>query len=126
MLQDQIDTLEKPAEDYCITQSGAVNATYVGKQFKLPAAGKCEAWYGFCHGCSPDNVQTGTACTASDGSHVSFVITTAYLLTNRQFDWIRLNLPAQTGSGNLNYLLVPDIVSYSASGGTCSSTIPVP
>jgi hypothetical protein len=130
VLQDQVDMLQKPVEDYCIHGVSSIDVTYVGKQFKIPAAGKCETWSGFCRsGCSPDNVQTGTACTASDGSHVSFVITTAYLASNRQWDWIRLDLPAQTGSGNTNNLQVGigDTISYSASAGTCSpATVPVP
>ena len=123
------------AADYCIHGVDVlaplgINVTYVGKGFKLPKADQCQDWSGFCSfGCSPDNVQTGTACTASDGSHVSFVITTAYLASNRQWDWIRLDLPAETGSGNTNHLSggIGDTHFYSASGGTCSpKTVPVP
>jgi hypothetical protein len=114
------------AADYCIKSSGVINVTYVGKIFQLPPKGACRAWSGFCAGCSPDNVQTGSACTASNGSHVSFVLTTAYILNNRQWDFIRLDLPAQSGSGNSNELSggTGATVSYSAKGGVC--TIPVP
>jgi hypothetical protein len=119
----------RAASDYCISLGPPISAgtTYVGKQFKLPMTGKCESWNGFCVGCSLDNVQTGTACTASDGSHVSFQLTTAYLATNRQFDWVRLDLPSETGGGNLNYLLATGTTEYSASGGPCGpASVPVP
>ena len=125
-LQQQVDVLKAPAKDYCIHGVGAIDVIYVGKQFKIPAAGKCETWSGFCSsGCSPDNVQTGTACTASDGSHVSFIINTAYLASNRQWDWIRLSLPSQTGSGNENNLQegIEDTQPYTATGETCSPAI---
>jgi hypothetical protein len=119
----------KAVDDYCINLGPPIaNGTkYVGKKLKLPKPGKCTAWQGYCVGCSPDNVQTGTACTASDGSHVSFQLTTAYLATNRQFDWVRLDLPEQRGNGNLNYLLAPGTTNYSATGAPCSpSPVPVP
>ena len=117
------------AADYCIEGVSSVNVTYVGKNFKVPAAGKCVDWFGFCSsGCSPDNLQTGTACTASDRSHVSFVITTAYAGGNRQWDWIRLDLPDETGNGNLKSSSdIGSIISYAAAGGTCDpKKVPVP
>jgi hypothetical protein len=112
------------ADDYCITLTGSVQATYVGKAFAPPTAGNCQAWLGFCYGgCSPDNVQTGVGCTASDGSNISFGLTTSYLAGNRQFDWVRLGLPGQSGSGNLNYQN-PSLgtTNYNASGGRCLKT----
>lgn len=118
------------AKDYCIHGVGNVNVTYVAQQFKIPGPGKCAAWMGFCSaGCSPDNLQTGTACTSSDKKHVSFVITTAYAASNRQWDWVRLDLPAQTGSGNLNDLSsgIGGTQNYNATGGFCSTQpVPVP
>jgi len=114
------------AADYCISQSGVVSSTYVGKNFTPPKAGECATWQGFCKGCSPDNVQTGVACTASNGSHVSFGITTFYLASNRQFDWVRLDLPGHTGSGNLNYQNPAlGTQNYTAKGAPCASQ-PVP
>jgi len=109
------------AADYCISQSGAISSIYVGKDFTPPKEGECKTWQGFCKGCSPDNVQTGVACTASNGSHLSFGLTTSYLLSNRQFDWIRLELPSHTGSGNLNYQN-PSLgtVNYTAKGAACA------
>ena len=108
--------------DYCIKQSGgSVGGTYVGIGFAIPKAGECATWRGFCSsGCSPDNVQTGVACTASNGSHVSFGLTIFYLASNRQFDWIRLDLPSETGSGNFNYENPAlGTTNYSAKGASC-------
>ena len=115
------------AADYCIKLSGSATSTYVGKGFTPPSSGTCKAWQGFCtNGCSPDNVQIGIACTASNNSHISFGITTYYLLSNRQFDFIRLNLPSHTGNGNFNYQN-PALgeTNYTAAGASCS-TVPVP
>jgi len=85
---------------------------------------------GFCQsGCSPDNVQTGTACTASNGSHVSLGITTFYSPSNRQWDWIRLGLPGLTGSGNMNNFQegIAKTVDYTASAVACNPpVVPVP
>ena len=110
------------AGDYCISNSGKVSSVYVGKDFMLPKSGACATWRGFCKtGCSPDNVQTGVACTASNGSHVSFGLTTYYLAGNRQFDWVRLDLPKGSGSGNFDYEN-PALGStnYTAKGASCS------
>lgn len=114
------------AGDYCITQGGGtVGGTYIGKDFKIPKAGKCANWLGECKGCSPDNVQAGVACTASNGSQVSFGLTTYYLASNRQFDWIRLDLPSSIGSGNLNYLQPTnppnETQNYTATGAYCAT-----
>jgi hypothetical protein len=115
------------ATDYCVSGSGAASPIYVGKDFTPPNPGECKGWQGFCKsGCSPDNVQTGVACTNSTGSHISFGLTTFYLASDRQFDWIRLDLPSQTGSGNFNYQN-PSLgtTNYNAKGAPCA-TEPVP
>jgi hypothetical protein len=117
------------AQDYCIEPGPPfVTSKYVGVGFKVPPPGKCVNWSGFCMGCSPDNVQTGTACTASSGSHVSFVITTAYLANNRQWDFVRLNLPSQTGRGNSNNLQtgIGSTTSYAKATGFGCAPPPVP
>lgn len=109
------------ASDFCITASGPIGAVYVGRALALPKAGQCVLWKGFCaSGCSPDNVQDGVACASSDGTHVSFGLTTYYLASNRQFDWVRLDLPGLSGGGNLNYLLSSGTTSYTAAGASCS------
>ena len=111
------------AQAYCIQLGPPVSTTtYVGLGFKVPPPGKCAAWLGFCTGCSPDNVQTGSACTASKGAHVSFVLTTAYLATNRQWDFVRLDLPSQKGSGNMNTFETGfgATISYPATGKACT------
>ena len=111
------------AADYCISLGGGVvSSIYVGKDFAPPKAGACTTWQGFCKGCSPDNVQTGVACTASNGSHVSFGITTFYLASNRQFDWVRLDLPGDSGSGNFNYQNPAlGTQNYTAKGAPCAN-----
>ena len=110
------------AADYCITLGAPLvqPTTYVGKNFTIPKAGECASWFGQCKGCSPDNVQNGVACTASNGSQVSFGITTFYMASNRQFDWIRLDRDG-TGSGNMNYLTpaTPPTQNYTAKGAIC-------
>ena len=114
--------------DYCIDRGGGVvGGTFVARNFNLPKSGECVKWEGFCaSGCSPDNVESGVACTASDGAHVSFGVTTYYSASNREFDWVRLDLPAETGSGNLNYQnpALPT-VDYTATGKPCSG-VPAP
>jgi hypothetical protein len=110
------------AADYCVTLGAPLGETYVGKAFTVPKAGDCVNWRGLCLGCSPDNVQSGVACTASNGSHVSLGITTYYLASNRQFDWIRLDLPGSTGSGNLNYQNPAlGTQNYTAKGAACAT-----
>jgi hypothetical protein len=114
--------------DYCIARGGGVvGGSLVARNFDLPKAGECVKWEGFCaSGCSPDNVESGVACASSDGAHVSFGVTTYYLASNREFDWVRLDLPAETGSGNLNYQ-IPALgtVNYTAAGKPCSG-VPAP
>jgi hypothetical protein len=109
----------------------SIDVVYAGKAFTVPAAGQCALWIGFCQspGCSPDNVQTGTACTASNGSHVSFGITTFYSPSNRQWDWIRLDLPGLSGFGNVNNFEegFAKTVNYNASAVACNPSVgPVP
>ncbi|HKA56565.1 MAG TPA: hypothetical protein VKJ47_23210 [Candidatus Binatia bacterium] len=111
--------------DFCIQLGSGLIAKFVGKNFKVPGKGKCKPWAGFCAtGCSPGTVQTGTACTAADGSQVTFGFTTWYAGGPRQFDFIQLTLPALTGSGNENTLASSTPISYSATGASCS--VPVP
>ncbi len=110
------------AADYCIMLTGTVGSTYVGKGFVPPSAGNCAVWRGFCSkGCSPDNVQIGIVCTSSRNTHISFGLTTYYLASNRQFDFIRLTLPSHSGTGNLNYQNPAlGTVNYNAKEVSCS------
>jgi hypothetical protein len=120
--------------DFCVRGNKptlpSIDVVYAGKAFTVPAAGQCALWTGFCQsGCSPDNVQTGTACTASNGSHVSFGITTFYSPSNRQWDWIRLDLPGLSGFGNVNNFEegFAKTVNYNASAVACNPSVgPVP
>jgi hypothetical protein len=115
------------AGDYCITEVGGnLGGVFVALNFAIPKAGHCANFLGFCEtGCSPDNVTHGVACTASSGSHVSFGLTTYYLASNREFDWIRLDLPSSTGNGNVNYLNPAGTTNYKAKGALCAAK-PIP
>ena len=86
------------AADFCINYNGG-GCNYVGKNFKGPRPGKCRAWLGvgtpICFGAH--NAQTGTACTASDGSNVHFTITATGVGGGPLITSIDLPLPALTG-----------------------------
>src|SRR5262249_57804900 len=86
------------ARDLCIT--GAFSGQYVGKSFKLPSPGKCEPFLGFFTGILNASASTGQACTAADGSHVDFGLTTTFSGVPGFVEWdnIELSLPALTGT----------------------------
>ena len=64
------------ASDLCIANGGV---TLVGKGFGVPLRGKCKPWLGYVVNFETGpNSSTGTACTASDGSHVAIDVTTMY------------------------------------------------
>ena len=90
------------ARDFCINYNGGV-CNYVGKSFKVPDKGKCRPWSGFgtpaCFGAH--NAQTGTACTASDGTHVNFTITSLATTGVLEFTSADLPLPALTGGSGV-------------------------
>ena len=67
------------ASDFCLQQAppdGAI--TYVGKDFRPPAWGKCKPWQGFIliGSLATPYPSTGTACTSSVGDHMSLSIAT--------------------------------------------------
>jgi hypothetical protein len=116
------------AGDFCITTGPN---TWVGKNFKIPGKGKCHPWAGF-ETAEYDGVTTGTACTASDGSHVRFTLTTVRIGYPVVFiDAIELPLPNLfPGTYRDNS---PDIglgtnhVVGTVGGGPCNpSDMPVP
>src|SRR5262245_10143981 len=86
------------ARDFCISYGGGA-CSYNGKNFVLPGPGKCRPWLGFgtpaCFGAH--NAQTGTACTASDGSHVELTITSMATGGVLTFTSVDLPLPSLTG-----------------------------
>jgi hypothetical protein len=112
--------------DYCLTLVGLGNV-YVGKKFKLPKKGKCADWSGFCMTLCSANVQSGTACTSSDGLQTHFQITTAYLGSpSRESASIDLQVQTQTGSADVLAHGTGASASYDSevTGAKCS--VPVP
>src|SRR5262249_61927548 len=96
--------------------AGAFSGQYVGKSFKVPSPGKCEPFLGFFTGFGNANASTGQACTAADGSHVDFGLTTTYSGVPGFVEWdnIELSLPALTGTldatvdnGGCGFAIVP-------------------
>jgi hypothetical protein len=64
------------AGDFCLTYDviGGTQAI-VGKAFKVPGHGRCKPFMGLLGGGLSSLDVTGSACTASDGSHVRFALT---------------------------------------------------
>jgi hypothetical protein len=114
------------AGDFCIT-----GATFqiVGKNFKVPPHGKCKPFFGFFVPPNP-NATTGQACTADDGSHVVFGLTTTASGTPgfAQWDNIDLSLPALTGtqSGTADLLGTLTTSSNAVTGAPCPAPVPIP
>jgi hypothetical protein len=117
------------AADYCLVLDGTT--TYVGKNFKLPKKGKCVVWSGFCSSCGTPNQQSGTACTASDGSTMKLQILTSFNTSSGLvfIEYFSLALPAQTGTGRQLALQSPDSVGagpWTVTGANCPNTVPIP
>jgi hypothetical protein len=114
------------AADYCLSLLGGGNV-YVGKKFKLPKKGKCADWSGFCMSLCSANVQTGTACTSADGMQTHFQITTAYLGSpSRESASIELQVPTQTGSGDVLTYGTGESASFDSAVTGAKCNVPVP
>ncbi|HZT07797.1 MAG TPA: hypothetical protein VFC51_12255 [Chloroflexota bacterium] len=112
------------AKDFCINVPD-LGITYVGKGFRIPGKGRCKGFDGILLSADHLRVGGGTACTASDGSHVTFNFALIraeanYLSTNASS--ADLSLPSLTGMSFGPY----GAVGYAATGGTCPSTATVP
>ena len=122
------------AGDFCITETSAPSNVFIGKSFRIPPKGKCKAWIGF----TPNIFtfpNTGSACTASDGSHVTFNIAATVLdgAADGEAAFFDVSLPsltvtlafdAQLGAGN-----GPSNTSTftTATAGPCSPLVqPIP
>lgn len=65
------------AQDWCVRTPAEID--YIGRRVRIPAAGRCMPWIGYTAAPGiPANAASGALCTASDGSHVSLTITTAF------------------------------------------------
>jgi hypothetical protein len=118
------------ASDFCITNGDTV----VGKNFRIPSKGKCKPWLGYTvNDEGGPNSGTGTACTASDGSHVTIEITTMYPASGDTiFATIMLPLPLGSGATFGESGLIPGTgyVLFKGGGSTtagpCNPTPPAP
>jgi hypothetical protein len=68
------------AADFCIKHWRVGEGVYfdmVGKGFRVPGKGRCKPFVGFSASAQDPGVydETGSACTATDGSKVRFVLT---------------------------------------------------
>jgi hypothetical protein len=101
-------------KDYCLTASGG--GALVGRGFKVPGKGSCNAWIGFANTMDANPPSSGTGCTSSDGTTLNLTITSSEPLNGGEvfIDSVTLALPAQTGS---------DIETDVSSGGTNSLTL---
>jgi len=122
--------LAKGAKNYCI--SGFPNTKYiqVGQGFKIPAPGKCKAFNGF-NAQNANLPTTGLGCTSSDGTNLSFTLTTGAQTGAPPFveiDAISLSLTSQTGSVAGQEMFSNGVFSFTGSaivGAACSTnTIP--
>jgi hypothetical protein len=118
------------AADFCISYyENVINPTaLVGRGFKIPARGRCRAFLGFKELFGTADV-TGSACTASDGSAVNFVLTKS----TRQFGLasvlhltVSLPLDQQIGTILEQYANGNFANDLFGSAGPCSSGVTIP
>ena len=108
-------------EDYCIDNLVSPNDPFVLKAFKIPKAGECTTVIGH----HVFAVLSGVACSASNGSHVTFGFT-RYNEHSRATYHIDLQLPSQFGGGDeLQLPAGPIFFGFGAFGGACTSPEPV-
>ena len=121
--------------DYCLTS--VANPTYVlvGRGFIIPGKGKCKPWVGFTAQAGFNSPTSGTACRATDGSHLGLTLTTSFPEAQGasagfvEIDSITLALPAQTGTSNSTHFSsggTPSALVFDVTGQVCPSKIPVP
>jgi len=88
------------AADFCMEIGSTV---YVGRSFRIPSPGQCKPFNGFPQG-HPGDVVTGTGCTASDGSHVTFDLQESFLDQQDVLTAVTTNvqiaLPGLTGTSH--------------------------
>ncbi len=62
--------------DFCITETDPPSFQYVTQKFSIPGRGKCKPWLGYMVFGGETFPSTGTACTATSGTHLSISIST--------------------------------------------------
>ncbi|HZR81488.1 MAG TPA: hypothetical protein VFD92_10370 [Candidatus Binatia bacterium] len=116
------------AADFCVDYVAAGGTrTLVGKGFKAPSAGKCKPFTGFTTWQGLTRPLYGTACTASDGSHLHFGLS-GVGGTNGVYYNVDLPLPLGA-AGTINVFLADGSVQLAGSptGGFCNPIVqPIP
>jgi hypothetical protein len=118
------------AKNYCLSGFPDPSYTLVGINFKVPGKGKCSPFNGF--NSEPVNADwptSGTACTSSDDSTVSFTLTTSGVSAPFfEIDAVTLSLPEQTGSVAGQTITANTVSSFTGSGvvGAVCSTSNIP
>jgi hypothetical protein len=85
------------AKNYCLTGFPDSSYKLVGINFKVPGNGKCAQFIGF-NPIGANWPTSGTACTSSDGTILSFTLTTSGVSAPFfEIDAVTLSLPDQTG-----------------------------
>jgi hypothetical protein len=113
------------AGDFCMTGS---TFQIVGKSFKVPPHGKCKPFFGFFPS-TGGSATTGQACTATNGSHVVFDLTTTVSgLVFAEWDNIDLSLPTLTGpiTSTSDFLGTLSSSSGVVTGAPCPAPVPIP
>jgi hypothetical protein len=102
------------AGDYCI---GVAGGTLALKAFSLPSKGTCKEARGF-YISNGGFFTSGSACRSTDGSDVSFDLTTVGSAGSsfREIDSLVLHLPSEIGEGSF-------CVVDTGSAGGCSTHI---
>lgn len=109
--------------DYCLTFPG-FNYTLIGKGFVPPARGYCRAWIGFSPLGGFDAPSSGAGCLSSDGTKLSFTITTSFNYVTL-IDAIALDMPTQTGQDEEQGLQGGQVFfgSAGAQGAACKPSL---
>src|SRR5271157_3717556 len=109
--------LAASAKNYCLT--GFPDASYklVGLNFKVPGNGKCVQFVGF-NPIGANWPTSGTACTSSDGTTLSFTLTTSGVSAPFfEIDAVTLSLPEQTGQVAGQTITANAVRSFGPSSG---------
>ncbi len=105
------------AKDYCLRLNGV--ADLVGKNFSLPAKGKCKPFNGFAQGeFTSAPFFSGDVCTSSDGSTAHFNLLSTNSLGIEGLN-LSLNVATKTGSGQ-------ECIADTGAGGSCGAVSVAP
>jgi hypothetical protein len=115
------------AKNYCLSGFPDPSYTLVGINFKVPGKGKCSPFNGF----NPEGnwPTSGTVCTSSDGTNVSFTLTTSGVSAPFfEIDAVTLSLSDQTGQVAGQTITADAVSSFTGSGvvGAVCSTSNIP